>query len=346
MRLRLELGVVIIGRNEGERLQRCLLSTVDPGSPVVYVDSGSTDGSVAFARSLGVEVVELDMVTPFTAARARNAGLARLLELHPDLSYVQFVDGDCEMVPDWLNAGVGVMAQSPEIAALCGRLRERHPEVSVYNRLCDVEWNGPVGEVDACGGVAMYRVASLKDVGGFDSTIPANEEPELCMRLRNRGLKIVRISHEMAVHDAQMTSLRQWWRRAERYGYGSLETATRFSHPEAIRQVRSARAWVGTTIVLLLAGLIGSVWTGRPLWGLAALACVTAAHLLQLLRVARKERLRCRSRTMALWYAVFVMLGKWPHIVGQWRYYLRGGRFSGGIMEGHKAGLSWSKEAR
>lgn len=340
------VGIVAIGRNEGERLKQCLESVVGRGVAVVDVDSGSTDGSVALAWSLGVEVVELDMVRPFTAARARNAGLARLLELHPGLEYVQFVDGDCEMIPDWLNVGVGAMARRPEIAALCGRLRERHPETSVYNRLCDVEWNGPVGEVEACGGVAMYRVASLKDVGGFDSTIPANEEPELCMRLRNRGLKIVRISHEMAVHDAHMTRFSQWWRRAERYGYGSLETATRFGHPEAIRQVRSARAWVGATIVLLLAGLIGSVWTGRPLWGLAALACVTAAHLLQLVRVARRERLRCQGGTMALWYAVFVMLSKWAHVVGQVRHYFRGGRFSGGIMEGHKTGLSWSKGTR
>ncbi len=65
-------GVVIIGRNEGERFERCLRSLVGRASPIVYVDSGSTDNSVGFAEShasSGVHVVRLDMSTPFTAAR-------------------------------------------------------------------------------------------------------------------------------------------------------------------------------------------------------------------------------------------------------------------------------------
>lgn len=96
------VGLVAIGRNEGERLQRCLLS-VPQGIPVVYVDSASTDGSVAFAKSTNANVVELDMTLPFTAARARNEGLERLQRDHTGISYVQFVDGDCEMEPDWFS---------------------------------------------------------------------------------------------------------------------------------------------------------------------------------------------------------------------------------------------------
>ena len=57
-----DLGVVAIGRNEGERLRCCLNSVVGRGLPVVYVDSSSTDSSVELARSMGVEVVELDSV--------------------------------------------------------------------------------------------------------------------------------------------------------------------------------------------------------------------------------------------------------------------------------------------
>ena len=59
---------------------------------IVYVDSGSTDGSVAWAKAQGVDVVELDLKLGFTAARARNAGFARLGELASQLEYVQFVD--------------------------------------------------------------------------------------------------------------------------------------------------------------------------------------------------------------------------------------------------------------
>ena len=65
-----EIGVVAIGRNEGMRLRRCLESVVRRAAVVVYVDSGSQDDSVAFAKSLGVATVVLDLAIPFTAARA------------------------------------------------------------------------------------------------------------------------------------------------------------------------------------------------------------------------------------------------------------------------------------
>src|SRR5690349_18516545 len=99
------LGVVAIGRNEGERLRLCLESLIRSATVRgdVYVDSGSTDGSVALAQSLGVDVVHLDLTEKFTAARARNAGWRRLVQLYPDIRYVQFVDGDCEVVEGWLE---------------------------------------------------------------------------------------------------------------------------------------------------------------------------------------------------------------------------------------------------
>src|SRR5438270_7605806 len=84
------VGVVAIGRNEGERLRACLVSARRDCAAVVYVDSGSSDDSVALARPLGVHVVELDLSTPFTAARARNEGFARLQQVEPDRDFVQF----------------------------------------------------------------------------------------------------------------------------------------------------------------------------------------------------------------------------------------------------------------
>src|SRR5262249_40970901 len=91
-------GIVAIGRNEGLRFQRCLASL--PGSAIiVYVDSGSVDGSTHRAQQHGALVVELNDETPFTAARARNAGYAKLKSLAPELKYIQFIDGDCELMP-------------------------------------------------------------------------------------------------------------------------------------------------------------------------------------------------------------------------------------------------------
>ena len=149
------VGVVAIGRNEGERLRRCLESLDPAARPTVYVDSGSTDGSPDLARSLGADVVALDLATPFTAARARNAGFDRLLAIAPDVEYVQFVDGDCEVDPAWIPTAAAALDARPEVAVVCGRRRERFPGTTVYNRLCDLEWDGPPGEADACGGDAL-----------------------------------------------------------------------------------------------------------------------------------------------------------------------------------------------
>jgi glycosyltransferase involved in cell wall biosynthesis len=121
------LGVVIIGRNEGERLLRCLLSVACDGRRLVYVDSGSTDGSVAAAQAVGAEVVNLDNRNGFTAARARNVGFRHLTALAPETEWVQFVDGDCEVQPSWWGAAQTLLRSRPDVVAVCGRRRERHP---------------------------------------------------------------------------------------------------------------------------------------------------------------------------------------------------------------------------
>src|SRR5690349_8029988 len=154
----MKVGLVAIGRNEGERLKRCLRSARPQVKELVYVDSGSSDDSVAFARSLGVHVVELDTSIPFTAARARNEGARRLREVMPDVQFVQFVDGDCELDAAWIARALAEFSERPRAAVVCGRRRERFPEASVYNRLCDIEWATPVGQAAACGGDFLARL--------------------------------------------------------------------------------------------------------------------------------------------------------------------------------------------
>ena len=143
-----KLGVVAIGRNEGERLIRCLDSLkqhLPDTVPIIYVDSGSTDHSVAEAQARNVSVIELDMSIPFTGARARNAGLNHLMQQHPQTQYVQFIDGDCELLDQWVESAIASLRASPELAVVFGRLHERFPEASPYNQLADIEWDVPVG---------------------------------------------------------------------------------------------------------------------------------------------------------------------------------------------------------
>lgn len=119
-------GVVVIGRNEGERLKQCLQSLLGCAD-IVYVDSGSTDGSVDYAKSIGAFVQELDLSQPFTAARARNAGFAALMARNPHIAYVMFVDGDCQVRESWLASALPSLAAEADVAVVCGRRRERFP---------------------------------------------------------------------------------------------------------------------------------------------------------------------------------------------------------------------------
>ncbi len=215
-------AIVVIGRNEGDRLKRCLLS-LPREVPTVYVDSGSTDGSTEFARSIGVEVAELDMTIPFTAARARNAGWRRMAAINPGLHFIQFLDGDCELNSDWLRRSIHALIDEDALAAVFGRRRERYAHASIYNRMCDDEWNTPVGIAEACGGDALFRLDALQMVGGYSETLIAGEEPDLCLRLRHKGWKLRRLDAEMTLHDAAITSFRAFWKRTERSGFAYAE---------------------------------------------------------------------------------------------------------------------------
>lgn len=316
------VGVVVIGRDEGERLRGCLESLTGHGLTLIYVDSGSQDESVALAHALGVEVVALDLSIPFSAARARNTGFERLSRRDSTIAYVMFVDGDCEVVAGWIERAVAELDARPDAAVVCGRRREKFPSDSVYNRLADLEWDTPVGEATACGGDAMMRASAFQQVGGFDPTVPAGEEPELCQRFRAAGWRIFRIDAEMTRHDLAMTRFRQWWRRAFRTGYGGLDVATRFRGPERLFQglIRSARIWaVGWPVAMVVVGLVGGGWGGWKV-GVALSSLVALALPAQVLRLALKIQPRVRDIRTALAYGTLTMIAKLVSFVGQCAY--------------------------
>lgn len=261
-----KLSVIAIGRNEGERLRRCLKSVLPIVPAVVYVDSGSTDGSNRMAEEMGAQVVDLDLSRPFTAARARNEGLRCLLQCYPDIDFVQFVDGDCEVVAGWLEAAQDFLQSHPGHAVVCGRRRERHPERSIYNRMCDQEWDTQVGEALSCGGDAMMRISALQAVGGYREGLIAGEEPELCVRLRQAGWRVHRIDREMTLHDAAITRFGQWWKRTIRSGHAFAEGAWLHGAPPERHWVReNRRLWfwgavLPISISMLAIGLGASWW--------------------------------------------------------------------------------------
>ena len=309
-----KVAAVAIGKNEGTRLHACLRSLVGKADPVVYVDSGSTDGSVEFASNLGVHVVELDMSVPFTAARARNAGVERVKHLAPDTEFVQFVDGDCEIDGTWISDAERFLVDNDAYAIACGRRRERHPEASVYNYLCDVEWDTPIGDADACGGDALVRLSAFDQVGGFNASLIAGEEPELCVRLRRAGWKIRRLDHEMTLHDAAMTRFSQWWQRAKRAGHAFTEGAAMHGRSPELHWVKPCRriALWGLALPALALGLAPFTL------GLSLLLLL--AYPLNMIRVGLG--LRTQGHTRPWTVAFFNVLSRLPEASGQLKYYV------------------------
>jgi GT2 family glycosyltransferase len=302
------IAVVVIGRNEGARLKACLDSIDDRSGFIVYVDSASSDGSVEVARNLGIDTVELDSSQPYTAARARNAGFDRANELMIDLGFVQFVDGDCLVDGHWLEVANAFLASRKDVAAVCGRLRERFPEKTVYNLLCDIEWDQPEGETSACGGNVFMRADAFKQTGGFREDLIAGEEPELCMRLQHEGWKIWRLPNEMVLHDADMTRFTQWWTRSARAGYTYAEGAHRLGR-DCARQRTRPLVWGGVIPATLILGLV--------LIGPTALI-VGAIYPMQMVRLALRETRGFRSSLIFAWFQV---LGRFPEMCGVIKYY-------------------------
>ena len=313
------IGIVVIGRNEGDRLKRCLKSVAAATRKIVYVDSGSTDDSVRMAREMGADVVELDMRVPFTAARARNEGYGCLRAATPDLAYVQFVDGDCEIVTGWIEGAAAWLDQHPGIAVACGRRRERHPEHSVYNLMCDIEWDTPIGESMECGGDVLMRAAAFESMKGYRDDLIAGEEPELCVRLRAAGWRIWRLDAEMTLHDAAMTRFGQWWKRALRGGYAAAQGVNLHGAPPERHRVsltRSTWFWgLGIPVGVLGTALVWGGWT----------IALMLVYPLQVVRLAARGR---RSARENWWYAAFLVLGKFPEVLGQMKFLLH--RYVGG----------------
>ena len=318
----LPIGIVAIGRNEGKRFQECL-SALPKDLPTVYVDSGSTDDSVAHALAAGVQVVHLSRDLGFTAARARNMGWRALLEKHPDLKFIQFLDGDCALDPNWLTSAFAETESRMRLGAVFGRLKERFPEHSIYNAMCDREWDVPVGEVRTCGGNALIRVDALTQTGGYNDNIIAGEEPDLCLRMHAIGWVIYRIPPKMATHDAAILSFGGWWKRAKRAGHAYTEHVFihgRSAIPDWSRSAASMLAWGLFLPFLMILGVILGV-VSTKMWFLLSIA-IGFVYIFQFFRLSNQALNSGLSKQVSHAEAFYLLLAKFAHCAGAGTYLL------------------------
>jgi GT2 family glycosyltransferase len=313
-----DVAIIAIGRNEGERLKSCLRTVVPGAKLVVYVDSGSVDGSPQYAASVGCHVVELDPTRPFSAARARNEGFAYVLQQAPHISFIQFLDGDCDLVEGWLDHGLAALNQRKDVGIVCGNVRELYPEASVYNKLYNLEWQQTPGEIRSSGGRFLIRTEIFDAVGGFRPDVIAAEDDELCIRVRALGWKILQLDADMALHDMAMNRFTEWWRRSVRTGHAYAQVAALHGHNGEryfFAEIRRILVWAFT--LPLLALCLAPFTHGLSLFLLFLL------YALQFARTYLRCRKRGWSRDESLIFSTFTAISKFPALVGLLEYLWR-----------------------
>ena len=314
------IGVVVIGRNEGERLRACLDSVLAMNYPgdqldVLYVDSSSTDGSVALAESMGVRTIVLE--GPTTAARGRNAGWTAT-----EAPFILFLDGDTLLHAEFVATALPRLADQ-SIAGVYGDRREMRTSDSIYNAIFDMDWNAASSAGSSWsiffGGDALVRRTALESVGGYNESLIAGEEPDLCRRMRGLGNRILHIDAPMTLHDLAMYTIKQYWRRSVRTGYAYAEISSMYANTnDPLWSAESRSNWTrgifwtcGPAFVLLLSILMGS---SLPVFLFLLLALALFA------RTAMKVRSRTASTKLLAAYSVHSHLQQIPIFFGQLRY--------------------------
>lgn len=314
-----KLSVVIVGRNEGERLTRCIQSVyaahhLPPDTEIIYVDSNSQDQSPEHARQLGAKVLVVHPPRP-AAAIGRNAGWKVATG-----EYILFLDGDTLLNPDFIQAALTALENDPQLAIVWGHRREIYPQKSVYQRVLDLDWLYRPGYVEFCGGDALMRRQVLEAVDGYDPQLIAGEEPEMCQRIRDKDYKILHIDHPMTLHDLAITHWSQYWQRAVRTGHAYAEVSQRLQHTpnplwqkEAVKNIIHANLLFDFLLFGSLFSLLLMSWW--PL-GIASLLFLALS-----LRSAWKARWKANNPWTLFLYGLHSQFQQIPIAIGQLSYY-------------------------
>ncbi len=214
-----KLTVVMISKNQAWNTARQIESVLKETScvsskEIVLVDSASTDETTDIARNYPITVLRLQPTQHLTPAAGRYIGAKYTMG-----EMVLFLDGDMELYPGWLEKALQFIQDKPDVAVITGQLidlptasepDDKPPLVNpdVYEAT----------EIPYGGGAALYRRSVLDEVGSFNPYLHSDEEPDLCIRIRHAGYRIIQLHYPIAYHysdpqDMLSTQIGRWRRK-------------------------------------------------------------------------------------------------------------------------------------
>lgn len=193
-----DISVCVIGRNEAHNLPACAaalaaLASAGLAMEAIFIDSASSDASVAVAKANFGVVVEL------AASAELNAGAARAVgTLKARGTWVLYLDGDMQLAPDFIPHLLELVRGERDADGLAGRTLNVYPDGS--SDAIVFAGNKAGQPCRAFGGAVLLRRETVLDVGNWAPNLYANEEAELYSRLLARAARVLWTESLMVRH--------------------------------------------------------------------------------------------------------------------------------------------------
>ncbi|GAC1528944.1 MAG: glycosyltransferase [Ramlibacter sp.] len=308
------VSIIIKAFNEERRIERAIESAmraVDQlgpgGGEVVLADSCSTDRTLELAARYPIRIVQL------ADAGERCCGIGPQLGYqYTEGTWLYILDGDMELLPDFLPAAIAFLEARPEVAGVAGQVIEANIKSLEYlARAKRAQARMRPGRVEHLEMGGLYRRSAVEQAGYFsDRNLHSYEELDLAARLRVRGWRLWRLGMPSVLHEGHdepaLVLLRRRWRSRYLCGLGELVRAAQ-GQPHwrlvlgSVRELRLYAAVIGWWLLLAT----------TPLWPLAATQRVLLFMALLLAPVALMT-----SRTRDLRRAAFSVVSWSFHAAG------------------------------
>jgi hypothetical protein len=256
---------------------------------VIVADNGSSDDSPGVATGAGARVLSLPGLR---VSEMRNQAAAST-----DAALLAFIDADHEIVPDWIPAAVGALAGADIGAA--GALYSSPADGTWVQKMYGVLRGRTTGRSEVAwlgSGNLVVRRSAFQQLGGFDPSLEACEDVDLCQRLRSAGWTIIGDERLGSIHHGDPPTLAALF-RAERWrGRDNLRVSLR--GPLTLRDIPSVVTPIVTlaALIALVAGVAMALMAASP-WAvfIAGAAVVTIAGLAAL----KAARMAVRANSLS-----------------------------------------------